>query len=113
MKEDAKILWLSLQRKPFEVMITLEKQLEFRKPSKWILSRLYHKSGKKKEFHYVGYRNGYSKKDPFFIVEYITHFKNEIEKEKIYSNGLEVKIERGDVIIATGNIVKLGNIKIR
>lgn len=107
-------LLLTLSKKPFEVMITGEKVVEYRKPSKWIESRLY-MNGTLKEKHYktIRFQNGDSKDSPYFIAEfkgfyrYPDMFDNGLA---CFSNGLEVVIEPGDYIIQLGNIIEKGNV---
>lgn len=50
---------LSLHKLPFDVMLTGEKDKEYRKPSKWIVSRLYNKDGTLKKYDVVKFVNGY------------------------------------------------------
>ena len=38
-----KTLHLNINKTPFEIMVTGEKPEEYRKPTKWIISRLYNK----------------------------------------------------------------------
>jgi hypothetical protein len=54
-----KILKLTLQKQPFEVMVTGEKTSEFRRPSYWLMNRLVDKNGNKKHYDYVEFINGY------------------------------------------------------
>lgn len=70
MSAKLKILHLSLKKEPFEVMVTGEKNQEFRKPTKWILSRLYNKDGTPKHYDVVKFTNGYGKDKPQFVCEY-------------------------------------------
>ena len=101
-----KTLFLSLQKSPFEVMITGEKVKEYRKPSKWILSRLVNKT-----YDNAKFVNGYGNDKPYFIAEYINYeFAND-NYILTYSNGLIVNVEIGDVIINLGKIIDVGNIK--
>ena len=57
-------LYLTLKKQAFDVMKTGEKKEEYRKESKWIMSRL------NKDYKYVKFTNGYRKESPSFIVEY-------------------------------------------
>ncbi len=95
-----KILYLTVSKLPFDVMVTGEKKQEFRKPSQWILSRLYNK-----EYDYVKITNGYSKDSPFFIARYLGWEYNSKEFAVVYTNGLRVDVEPFDYIIRIGEII--------
>jgi len=107
-----KILLLTLSEKPFEVMVTGEKTIEFRKPSDWIKSRLFNKDGSRKEYDAVKFVNGYGSDKPFFVAIF-NGFDTSEDKYKchLYSNGLNVPVERGDFQIYLGEIIKKGNLK--
>lgn len=55
-------------------MVTGEKREEFRKPSKWMLSRMFNKNkdGSKsfKKYDLVKFVNGYGNDKPYFIAEF-------------------------------------------
>lgn len=99
-----KILKLSLHKLPFDVMKTGEKTLEFRKPSKWILSRLIDKNGEPRHYDYVEFTNGYGADKPKFMVEYKGFIKNSHFFHVSYSNGLRVPVNNGDIIIKLGEL---------
>lgn len=105
-----KTLHLTLSKEPFEVMVTGEKRLEFRHDSKWIRSRLYDKSGNKREYDFIKFTNGYGKNKPYFVCRFLEFFESYRSLEPlIYSNGLEVSgIKKGDFVISCGDIVKRG-----
>ena len=46
-------LKLTLKKMPFEVMVTGEKKIEFRCPSKWIESRLFDKENSKRNYKFI------------------------------------------------------------
>jgi hypothetical protein len=113
-----RVLHLTLSKAPFEVMVTGEKKQEFRKPSKWIESRLLdkQKSFQPKEYDLVKFTNGYGKSCPWFIAEYKmfnrhSHFYKELKK--VYSNGLEVLVQSDDYIIHLGEILEIGNYELK
>jgi hypothetical protein len=108
----SRVLYLSLKKQPFEVMVTGEKNEEFRKRSNWIMSRLYEKNGRQKHYNYVKFVNGYGNDKPYFICKYEGVFECYMKVAKhSYSNGLVVEgIGKGDFIILCGNIVELGNV---
>ncbi|MEO9884962.1 MAG: hypothetical protein ABJG33_04925 [Balneola sp.] len=105
MKEKS-ILHLTLSNKPFEVMVTGEKFLEFRKPSDWIKSRLVGKG-----YDLVKFVNGYGADKPYFIAEYLCYTEAEKDLSTVYSNGLRVESERGDFVIILGHVIEKGNLK--
>jgi hypothetical protein len=65
-----KTLHLTLHKAAFDVMVTGEKKLEFRTPSKWINSRLFNKDGTKKHYDYIKFTNGYGSDKPYFVCEF-------------------------------------------
>lgn len=116
-----KTLKLTLSKKPFEVMVTGEKKFEYRKPSKWIKSRLWKLEGylfpekketpvfKPKEYDLIEFTNGYGKNKPRFTAEYMGFMENISPHTITYSNGLEVEIESRDIIIKIGKIITIEN----
>lgn len=108
----AKILKLSLKKQPFDVMVTGEKQIEIRRPSNWLKSRLYNKDGSDRDYDYVQFTNGYGADKPMFIVEYLYFFEADegITTTWNFSNGLSVDINDKDVIIVLGNVLHKQNL---
>lgn len=106
----SKTLNLTLKKLPFEVMITGEKKIEYRKPSKWIESRLFDKELNIKPYDYIKFSNGYSKNSPYFICLFGGVGTSITESEIKYSNGLIVNKEEGDYKIYLGEIIEKGNI---
>jgi hypothetical protein len=110
-----KTLKLTLHKKAFEVMVTGEKQYEYRNPSNWILSRLCGKNTRK-EYKFVKFTNGYGADKPYFVAEFLgfdaVDFSEYSVKSTImtYSNGLTVEIQEGDIAIRIGKIMETGNI---
>lgn len=100
-----KVLHLTLKKEPFEVMKTGEKPEEFRKWSKWIMSRLQTEFGLKKHYDAVKFVNGYGSSRPSFTAEYKGFDWAEKDYIKVYSNGLEVHGTKGDIIIKLGKII--------
>ena len=94
------ILKLTLKKKWFDLMIVGKKNKEFRKPSKWIDSRLIGKS-----YNFVKFTNGYGNDKPFFYVEYKSFEKSKKSQEFIF-DGNCVTVEKGDYIIHLGQIIK-------
>lgn len=99
-----KTLYLTLNKKAFEVMVTGEKQVEYRRQSGWIKSRLFDKNGNPKKYDYVQFRNGYKKNSPCFSAGYLGVKQAILPHKKIYSNGLEVEIDAGYYMIFLGKI---------
>lgn len=106
MKERQSILRLTVSKIPFEVMYTHEKLIEFRRPSAWIMSRLYDKSGSAKKYDHVEIVNGYGKKRPRVLFSYDGFFINSVPREFKYSNGLVVKAEVGTICIRLSPVNK-------
>ena len=102
-----RILKLTLSKLPFDVMVTGEKNVEYRTPSKWILSRL-----RGKEYDVVRFSNGYSANSPYFIAKFNGwDFCALPGYSSTYSNGLEVDVPFGTVRIFLGKIMETGNLK--
>ena len=108
----SRTLHLSLKREPFAVMVTGEKQEEFRVGSDWIRSRLFDKDDNEKEYDFIKFVNGYGADKPYFICKYAGYMECYMDVAKrTYSNGLEITgIGKGDYIIYCGDIVETGNL---
>jgi hypothetical protein len=94
-----KTLRLTLKAQPFEVMSSGEKKEEYREPSEWIKSRLFHKDGTAKHYDFVEFTNGYGATRPKFKAAYVKVDMAQESKEITYSNGLVVKVKEGDYVI--------------
>ena len=105
---------LSLEKKPFQVMVTGEKKEEFRENKKWMTSRLIDKvTGQPKPLKFIRFTNGYGNDKPYFICEYkgFSYVGSDYTPRK-YSNGLVVSdVHEGHYIIHCGAIVETGNLK--
>jgi hypothetical protein len=106
------ILRLTLQRKPFEVMLSGEKKSEYRKNSDWIRSRLFDRNNIFRHYELIQFTNGYNSDSPFFACEFkgvtIVNYTMPLIQ---FSNGLIVdNIVKGDFIIHCGMIVFHGNL---
>lgn len=102
MSKEKRVLWLTLKKEPFEVMVTGEKMDEFRKPSRWIMRRLFvngDPSQGPRHYDSVLFVNGYGKHRPSFERKYGGCILASESREYTYSNGLIVRVERGDIII--------------
>jgi hypothetical protein len=99
-----KILHLTLKKLPFDVMVTGEKIIEFRKPSKWIISRL------QKQYDVIKFTNGYGKDKPYFIAKYAGYGMERVGRSFKYSNGLTVYSGIETVKIYIGEIIEKGNL---
>ena len=99
-----RVLKLTLSKKPFEVMVTGEKDREYRRPSKWILSRLLNK-----EYDVVEFTNGYGKDKPRFTCEYRGYLISASERSITFSNGLALDVKSGDVVILLGKVISVEN----
>ena len=96
-----------LKKEPYQVMVSGEKNEEFRENTAYWRSRLYEKDETPKKFSYVEFSNGYQKNRPQFMVE----FKGiEIidEVDRSYSTGFKVKYpykKEGYIKIMLGNVL--------
>ena len=106
-----KTLHLTLNKPPFDTMETGLKDSEYRKPSKWIKSRLIDsKTGKDKDIDFVRLTNGYGADKPYYICRYLGY---EIAKRTYavnYSNGFSIRVFKGQYRILLGKPLKIGNI---
>ena len=118
--KNAKILKLTVSKKPFEVMVTGEKKVEYRSDSAWIKSRLYSKrtysnhpghSGTEwtpRKYDFVKITNGYKKTSPYLIAVFVGFKTLSIDMARTYSNGLVVNIKDYRYGIQLGEIVETG-----
>lgn len=87
-------------------MKTGEKDVEFRRKSKWIESRLFDKKGNIRNYTNVEFVNGYGATKPRFT----TGFKDVILLEAghtfSYSNGLTVNLTEPTYMIRLGPIIE-------
>ena len=101
-----RILHLTLKKEPFEVMITGEKDREFREKSDWITSRLFDRKGQK-NYNYVKFTNGYGNDRPFFYAEF-KGFDTVFGYQQTYSNGFCISTRDEMYMIRLGKILKHG-----
>lgn len=99
-----KTLYLTLKKPQFEVTSSGEKNIEYRRPSDWIKSRLVGKS-----YDLIKFTNGYGADKPYFICEFLGWSLAEPGVHK-YSNGLEVFVRSGYFQINLGKVIELGNL---
>lgn len=108
--KDKKILQFNLKKLPFEVMVTGEKNIEYRDIKPWTNSRLLNKDGSIRHYDYVKFTLGHGGTNPYFICE----FKG-IEKvgnvHVCYSNGFEINFDNERWGIKLGNVIIKGWIK--
>ena len=74
---DVRVLHLTLKKEWFDLMISGKKRVEYRKPSKWIISRL------EKEYDVIRFTNGYGSDKPYFVCEY-KGFEISKKSENVY-----------------------------
>lgn len=112
-----KTLYLTVTMQWFALMVTGEKDKEYRKPSKWIFSRLWRCVKKTergnvyepKEYEQVKITAGYGKDKPYFIAKYLGNTFHLIPRRVTYSDGSTVDIETNDIAIDLGEITEIGN----
>lgn len=107
---DKRVLYLSIKKDPFDVMVTAEKDVEYRDQSNWMRSRLLARDGSRKHYDYVVFRNGYSAASPWFLAEY-KGFWHVDQLDITYSNGLRVKFSEPKYGIQIGKVIESGNIR--
>lgn len=98
-----KILHLTLKKVWFDLMVSGEKQFEYRTPSDWIATRL------TKDYDVIKFVNGYGNDKPYFICEYNGYEISEKDDVVSYNNST-VEVENGDYIIHLGKILETGNL---
>ena len=105
-----KKLFLSLKKEPFDVMVTGEKDKEYRKTSKWLTSRLTNKDGTEKQYDLIHFTNGYGPDKRYFICLYEGVYLNTKPVIFKYTNDLSVCVNVGDTVICCGRIIERGNL---
>ncbi len=105
-----KLLYLTLKKEPFEVMVTGEKQVEIREKSKWMNMRLYDRNGHEKKYDAVKFVNGYGKNNPYFIAKYLS-FETIFGADVTYSNEFHLEVNKESWLINLGEIIESGNLK--
>lgn len=108
-----KALYLTLEKEAFETMFQELKKNEYRfnnPNTNWIKSRLIDKkTGKKKNYDVVVFKNGYGSK-PYFICSYLG-FKIAKKNYTVkYENGFKVDVTRGMYNIKIGAMLRFGNV---
>lgn len=106
-----KILHLSVNKAPFDVMVTGEKGWEFRKPTRWIKSRMFNKDGSVKSYDLVQVTNGYGNHRPQFTAKFKGFYLHFGPFTWEYSNGLQVSVSKDDYAIELGKIISTKNTK--
>ncbi len=106
-----KVLKLTLEFRPFQVMMTGEKTIEFREPRGWIKARLFTKGGELRHYDEVLFINGYGANRPSIRLEYPNkvHVHQGSDLVQEYSNGLKVIVKEGTFCIHLGKVLEIGN----
>ena len=84
-------------------MVSGKKKVEYRQPSKWIITRL------EKEYDVIKFTNGYGADKPYFICEY-NGFEISKKSETIFIENSIIEVEKGSYMINLGKILETGNI---
>jgi hypothetical protein len=105
-------LKLTLKKHWFDIMITGEKNIEYRLVSGWIASRLLDKNGKHRQYDRIRFTNGYGNDKPWFECE----FKGFDYSQKgvtagHFSNGMKVVTKEPTYCIFLGKVLDSGNLK--
>ncbi len=109
-KNKMKILYLTLKKEPFKVMVTGEKQVEIREKTRWMTLRLYDRNGRERKYDAVKFVNGYGKNKPYFIAKYLG-FETIFGADVTYSNGFHLEVNKESWMINLGGIIESGNLK--
>jgi hypothetical protein len=96
------VLKLTVKKEWFDLMVTGEKTIEIRNPSKWIMSRL-----KNKLYNHIQFTNGYRTDSPKFIAEYMGYGTEVKETKHQFSNGSSIISKPGDIVIFFSNPKRL------
>ena len=104
-----KVLKLNLKTEPFNVMVTGEKEFEYRDVKKWSTDRLFNKDGTPKHYDFVRFQIAYQPSYPFFFCEY-KGFEKVSKINITYSNGFKVNFDDEKYAIKLGEIILKGNL---
>ena len=86
-------------------MISGKKQIEYRRPSKWIEKRIINKN-----YDFIKFVNGYGNDKPYFICKY-DGYTNSNKDDEVIIEGNPIKINKGDFLIKLGDVIESGNLK--
>lgn len=110
-KAKSNILLLTVQKRWFDLMVTSDKNMEFRKPSEWIKSRLYDSEGNARHYTHIKFINGYGGDKPYFVANF-EGFGTGYDNTYRFSDGSKVIVAKEDFAIFIGQITESGNLKI-
>lgn len=102
-----RILRLTLKKYWFDLMKTGVKNLEFRKESHWIKTRLVGPKGSSRRYDYVEFVNGYRKNAPRFIAEYWGYFQSESNHFVKFNDSERIEVKEGDYVIKLGRVISI------
>lgn len=99
-----KILYLNIKKIWFDLMINQKKNIEYRKNTAWIQSRLINK-----HYDYIKFINGYGNNKPYFICKFLNY---EISKKNyiVSIDKHKISVQNGDFLIYLGSIIETGNL---
>ncbi len=103
------VLKLNLKTEPFKVMVTGEKNEEYRDIGDWMNSRVFNRDGIKRDYDYVKFVLGMGNDKPVFICRFkgVQKVKN-IHKK--YSTGHEVNFDNERYAVLLGEVVFTDNL---
>lgn len=104
----SKILQLNLKTEPFNVMVSGEKNVEYRDIKQWSNSRLLNKDGSTRHYDLVRFTLGYGATKPYFVCKYkgLTKASN---VSQVYSNGFKIDFDDERWCLLLGDVVEVGN----
>ena len=109
-----KTLFLTLNKKPFDIMVTGEKNKEYRVLNDWMRFCLFNKDNSPKHFDCVRFTTGYDKTRSYFIADFlkVEEYNCPCDFPEVYSNGFSVgAMPFGCFVIYLGSIIEVGNLK--
>lgn len=103
---EVKVLTLVLKGQWYDLMVTGEKTMEFREPTKWIKSRLIDKLGNPRKYKFVKFVRTYERNAPYFLCLYEGFGRGYNNTYTFKSSpGLEIKVNPEDFVLFLGKVV--------
>lgn len=105
-----KTLQLNLKTETFNVMVTGEKNVEYRDIKPWSNSRPLNKDGSTRHYDLVRFTLGYGATKLYFICKY-KGLSKASNVSKVYSNGFKINFEDERWCLMLGEIIEDGNME--
>jgi hypothetical protein len=104
-----KVLFFNLKTEPFKIMITGEKNEEYREVGDWMNSRIFNKDGSIREYDYVKFVLGMGADKPVFVCKFLG-VKKVKNIHKKYSTGFEVNFDGERYAVMLGEVIFTDNL---